>query len=580
VLGLGLAAVFASGPAWWVFGEPDWPLHIHALAVGLSLVAGGWIASRWRSGRAIARLMLLSACVFFISFIGYFGLGGAEIGYVIGIVTDGVWLAVAGHMVVVFPEGRLRLRSEKAVVGGIYFWTAVNPLPLFTSQPSDWGCLDCPRNILQVVQIPEVVPIFRGLSSFVPLLMAAAVMLLLVRRWHRATRPERRVLVPVFVAMAINIAAALVFYATAGAHLGGLVSEGVYVASVIVQRTAILLLPLSFGVGILRGILARSAAANLLVRIGRGSTADEIERDVAWALGDPSVRLALRGRHGSGFVAVDGRPLDLSTTDARSLTMVEGELGTAAALIHDPSLARDQPDLLETAVGAVRLALDNQHLRAEVELERELPVGLAERLQRDGARIGDTRTLNISVLMSDIRGYTTLAEKADLHELAFQLNEHRAAMNGVIIEHGGTVMQFVGDMVFAVFGAPVPTADHARRAVDAALAMQSAQGAINKRWRPTGRQPFGLGIAVTTGDVAAALLGSTEHVEYSVVGDVVNLAQRLQGWAAAGDVVISQSTHEQIAGNVHAERLPTALVKGRRTPVTAYRVATAAPTVG
>jgi class 3 adenylate cyclase len=110
--------------------------------------------------------------------------------------------------------------------------------------------------------------------------------------------------------------------------------------------------------------------------------------------------------------------------------------------------------------------------------------------------------------------------------------------------------------------------------------MQSAQGAINKRWRPTGRQPFGLGIAVTTGDVAAALLGSTEHVEYSVVGDVVNLAQRLQGWAAAGDVVISQSTHEQIAGNVHAERLPTALVKGRRTPVTAYRVATAAPTVG
>jgi class 3 adenylate cyclase len=251
--------------------------------------------------------------------------------------------------------------------------------------------------------------------------------------------------------------------------------------------------------------------------------------------------------------------------------MVEGRQSNAA-LIHDPSLARDQPELLEAAVAAIQLALDNKHLEAEVQLERELPVGLAERLQREGARIGDTRMLEISVLMSDIRDYTSLAEQADLRGLAMQLNEHRARMNRVIADHGGTVMQFVGDMVFAVFGAPTPSTDHASRALAAAIEMQAAQAEINEAWKSIGRPSFGLGIAVSTGEVAAALLGSAEHVEYSVVGDVVNLAQRLQGLAAAGEVVISQRTHAEIDSEVARVRLPTTTVKGRRAPVTAYLV--------
>jgi class 3 adenylate cyclase len=174
--------------------------------------------------------------------------------------------------------------------------------------------------------------------------------------------------------------------------------------------------------------------------------------------------------------------------------------------------------------------------------------------------------------MSDIRGYATLAETADPHELASQLNEHRARMSAIVVAHAGTVMQYVGDMVFAVFGAPEPAADHAQRAVAAAVEMQLAQREINERWTALGRSTFGIGIAVTSGQVAAALLGSKDHVEYSVVGDVVNLAQRIQTWAEPGQVVISEATQARLTEAPNAEQLPAARVKGRAGLVTAYRL--------
>ena len=107
-------------------------------------------------------------------------------------------------------------------------------------------------------------------------------------------------------------------------------------------------------------------------------------------------------------------------------------------------------------------------------------------------------------------------------------------MNHAVLDAGGTVMQFVGDAVMAVFGAPVPLDDHADRALAAALAMHRAPGArSNDRWAAEGLAPFGLGIGLSTGPVAAALLGSEERLEYTVVGDTVNLAQRLQELARA-----------------------------------------------
>ncbi len=205
-------------------------------------------------------------------------------------------------------------------------------------------------------------------------------------------------------------------------------------------------------------------------------------------------------------------------------------------------------------------------------LSRLLPGGIAEKLRNEGRHIGETERLNVTVIMSDIRSYSTIAEHADPSELAGQLNTHRAAMNRAIIGEGGTVMQFVGDAVMAVFGAPVPSDDHADRAVVAAASMHALQNEINVKWAGEGLPAFGLGIGLSTGEVAAALLGSEERLEYTLVGDTVNLTQRLQQLASAGETVISDPTKSALSLDLATVELDAQLVKGRDTPVVAYKI--------
>jgi len=206
-------------------------------------------------------------------------------------------------------------------------------------------------------------------------------------------------------------------------------------------------------------------------------------------------------------------------------------------------------------------------------LSRLLPGGVAERLRIDKASMERTERLVVSVLMSDVRGYSGIAETTDPTVLAGQLNEHRREMNAAILDLDGTVMQYVGDAVMAVFGAPIPQPDHTTRAVRAAAQMHHRQAELNRRWAQRGLAPFGLGIGVSTGEVAAALLGSDERVEYTLVGDTVNLAQRLQDMARpAGTTVITRSTMEGLSTAIDAEELPSIHVKGRTTAVDAFRI--------
>ncbi|MGI9599008.1 MAG: response regulator, partial [Acidimicrobiales bacterium] len=115
------------------------------------------------------------------------------------------------------------------------------------------------------------------------------------------------------------------------------------------------------------------------------------------------------------------------------------------------------------------------------QLARLLPGGVAENLIKAGRKPGETDTLQVTVLMSDIRGYSGIAERSDPTALAGQLNEHRAAMNRAVLDSCGTVMQFVGDAVMAVFGAPEPSTDHGARSLAAARAMHATQDKINKQ---------------------------------------------------------------------------------------------------
>ena len=207
-------------------------------------------------------------------------------------------------------------------------------------------------------------------------------------------------------------------------------------------------------------------------------------------------------------------------------------------------------------------------------LSRLLPSGLADKLRQESRPIGEVERVIVTVLMSDIRSYSTIAEHADPSELAGQLGTHRAAMNQAILGQGGTVMQFVGDAVMAVFGAPFPRKDHADRAVAAAVSMHAFQADINIQWERQGMPPFGLGLGLSTGEAAAALLGSAEHLEYTLVGDTVNLSQRLQQLASAGETVLSEATVKALSAPVDVLPLPAQMVKGRDTPVVAFKLMT------
>jgi adenylate cyclase len=270
------------------------------------------------------------------------------------------------------------------------------------------------------------------------------------------------------------------------------------------------------------------------------------------------------------FVA-EGKPI-------KAIAVAQGTTPAAAADAVERlflRIAQEASSGGDTSLRRLRMlhaAIVNREEQGE-SLSRLLPGGVAELLKEQGRKVGETDELDVSVLMSDIRGYSTIAERADPSALARQLNVHRAEMNRAILDADGTVMQFVGDAVMAVFGAPVPLSDHPQRAVEAALAMHRAQAEVNTRWRADGLPEFGLGIGITTGPVAAALLGSEERLEYTLVGDTVNLSQRLQQWAEPGETVLSEATHAALSVPIEAEALEPRPVKGRSAPVSAWRIA-------
>jgi class 3 adenylate cyclase len=285
-------------------------------------------------------------------------------------------------------------------------------------------------------------------------------------------------------------------------------------------------------------------------------------------------------------------PGGLNQAEERLLSLVaEGRTIKAIAALHGvpPSVvdAEVQAVFVKLATGVSagdQLALNRLRQLHQAIVDREeqgetlsrlLPSGLASKLRESALRIGETERVVVTVLMSDIRSYSTIAEHADPTQLAGQLNTHRAAMNKAILGEGGTVMQFVGDAVMAVFGAPFPQPDHADRAVAAAAGMHALQAEINATWIDAGLPEFGLGLGLSTGEAAAALLGSVEHLEYTLVGDTVNLAQRLQQFAAAGETVISAATKSALTSHVPLTALPPQLVKGRDTAVQPFKIGAA-----
>jgi adenylate cyclase len=182
---------------------------------------------------------------------------------------------------------------------------------------------------------------------------------------------------------------------------------------------------------------------------------------------------------------------------------------------------------------------------------------------------------NLSILFSDIRGFTTLSEKLSPEEVVSVLNPYLEAMTQVIEKFGGTVDKYEGDAIVAFFGEPVVHEDHALRAVQTAVEMRRALTELHQLWEKQGR-PFRIeiGIGINSGEVFVGLLGSAQRINYTIIGDNANLASRLQDLTKTYQwpILISGSTYDQVKDEFEAELADSVIVKGRSEAVKVYKL--------
>jgi adenylate cyclase len=191
------------------------------------------------------------------------------------------------------------------------------------------------------------------------------------------------------------------------------------------------------------------------------------------------------------------------------------------------------------------------------------------------AALGGARR-TMTVLFSDVRGFTAMSEKGSPEEVVGQLNEYFSRMVQVVFDHRGTVDKFVGDMVMALFGAPLDDEDHAEHAVQTALAMTRALSELNTRWQAEGRPTLDIGIGVNTGDMVAGNIGSDTIMSYTVIGDAVNLGARLESLNKdyGTRIIISDATRVRLKGRYDIHPLGDVVVKGKSKPVAIFEVKT------
>jgi class 3 adenylate cyclase/DNA-binding NarL/FixJ family response regulator len=313
-------------------------------------------------------------------------------------------------------------------------------------------------------------------------------------------------------------------------------------------------------------------------RIAQGDELVRAIREVAagGSAVDPAIAERLSGRREARNA--DREILDMMSRGAGYAEMAEA-LGTTQEAV-DRLVTELFRRIASEADGGGSSAVDElKRLHAAVVdqassarvLRSFVPRQFADRLASSPGGPIERQELEVTVLFSDIRGFSALAERLSAREIADVVGRHLGAMAEVVVAHGGTLDKFAGDAVMAVFGAPDPVADHARRALRCAIAMQRRQGELNAEGWGGSLPSLEMGIGVNTGTVVAGTIGGAGRLEYTVVGDAVNVAQRLQGEAGGGQIVASAST-VAAAPELAAEPIGLRPVKGRSEPIEVFRI--------
>jgi adenylate cyclase len=227
------------------------------------------------------------------------------------------------------------------------------------------------------------------------------------------------------------------------------------------------------------------------------------------------------------------------------------------------------------------IAIQNYHYAKKIQTEAEtraqlqrlLSPNLVEQIVSGSLVLDKAGThVNVTMLFADIRGFTAMSERHAPEDMVSTLNAYFEVMVDVLFQHGGTLDKYVGDEIIGLFGAPVPMPDAPSRAVACAVDMLEALEEFNNERVANELEPIQVGIGVNTGSVIAGAIGSSQTLQYTVIGDAVNVASRLCDLAKPNEILISQSTLDYCSDRVSVKARESVRVKGKLSPIPIYQV--------
>lgn len=246
------------------------------------------------------------------------------------------------------------------------------------------------------------------------------------------------------------------------------------------------------------------------------------------------------------------------------------------------AFTEDSLRLLTSFANEAAIAIENSRLyenikretRIRTNLQRYLSPNVVEDMvkNKEEMRLGGKR-VECTTLFSDICGFTAMSENMSPEEVVQILNEYFTSMTEIIFEHKGTLDKFIGDAIMAVFGAPIASQDSAGEAVNAAVAMLNKLNLLRTEWAALGKKQLQIRIGINTGEVVSGNIGSPQRMDFTVIGDNVNIASRLCSAAAPGTILISENTFNKTKHLVEAQRLEPIKVKGKTEPLQTFQVA-------
>jgi adenylate cyclase len=261
--------------------------------------------------------------------------------------------------------------------------------------------------------------------------------------------------------------------------------------------------------------------------------------------------------------------------------------GELLGIMHLDSLftsnAFTEKDLQVCTGMAAQAAISIQNARLASRIEKEaqtraqisrlIPPSVVEQVLKGELVIEKGgRVSEVTMLFSDIRGFTTMSDGRPPQEIVNTLNEYFEVMVDILFQFSGTLDKFVGDEIIGLFGAPIALDDAPFKAVSCALAMFQALEEFNRTRGAENQPPLRIGVGINTGHVITGSIGSTRALQYTAIGDAMNVASRLVNVAGSGDIIISEDTYRHVSGRIECKQLPPVKVKGKAEELKVYKV--------